>query len=436
MTRWCGHVVLSGLVVLGASAPAARAQLIPPRAIQPPVNPAFTVAPGLQIFNNAFNAAVLGQTIRQFPPWAFGYNSYPSLVMGSGSYLNGYPAPSTYPGAVAGYGLSATMTTNPYGDYGAMTASSGYSGNSGYMQPSYGILSGSSDAIRAQGDYYKSVAQARLMQVQVDQGVLDTRRKLLDEARYERGLLSTTEELRQQELAQALARARHEPPITDITSGRSLNDLLHHLECDPTVTKGPHVPIDEEVLKHINVTSPNRDGASVGLLKDDGKLQWPAALSGKEFEGPRADLSRRLADVVQDLKLSKPVQPGAIKDLNADVARLRSLVEKSAMSPTDYIVAQGYIDQVRATVLALNDPNVVSIFNHKFSARNVAELVDGMMGLDFAPAAPGDEWAYRELQQALVVYDHGASPQNEPSTQPEKPHAPPPPASPPPVYYK
>jgi len=45
-----------------------------------------------------------------------------------------------------------------------------------------------------------------------------------------------------------------------------------------------------------------RAGASLGLLKDDGKLQWPTSLSGKEFETPRTDLTTQLAGTPQPAK--------------------------------------------------------------------------------------------------------------------------------------
>jgi hypothetical protein len=454
LQRW-GAALVAALAVAGASAPAARAQLIPGRAALPPVNPAFTVTPGLQIYNNAYNAAVLGQTIRQFPPWAFGFNPYPSIGGGpllstAGGYGGG-PGLLISPGGSGGYGGSS-LTTNPYGYGGASSGNGGYggasSGSGGYggyggqgyggntygtMDPNYGFLSGAANAIDASGEYWKQIQQARILETQADQGRLGYRRSLIDEARYERGLLPTTEEMRQQDLGRNLAYARHEPPITDVISGRSLNAILNHLRDDPAVGKGPNVPLDDEVLRRINVTSPNRDGASLGLLKDGGKLQWPQSLSGKEFDTARTDLSRRLEDVVGDLKFSNPIQQGKIKDLNADREKLRNMVEKSELSPTDYIDARAYLDQVGAAIQALQDPNVVANFNHKFNAKNVAELVDGMKGLDFGPAAPGDEWAYRMLQQALVAYDAGASPQASAPPSNDKPPSPPPPAAPAPT---
>jgi len=170
--------------------------------------------------------------------------------------------------------------------------------------------------------------------------------------------------------------------------------------------------VDDEVLKKINVTGVNPNGASVGLLKDEGNLQWPQPLMTGEFKAPRELLSKTLRTVVQNLKSSESVGSGSLNDLKTDLAQLNLLVSKSELSATDYIEAKTYLDQVAGAVRALGDKDVASYFNHKFNSKNVAELVDDMRtkGLDFAPAAPGDEGAYRALQQALAAYDYIVSP--------------------------
>ena len=404
----------AGVLVFAASARSAHAQAVVRPSI---VNPAFSTAPGIQIYSNLANSAVLGRTIRQIPPWAYSYNPYLSPGTGGGA-VTPYtvsPQSSAYAGVGVGYPSSASLTTNPYGYNGGATSTtsgyggyggSGYGGNAyGSMDPNYGFLSGTSNVIDASGNYLKNQQIARMYQTQSDSARIDYRRRLVDEARYERGLAPTAEELRQQDLRRNLEWSLHEPPIGDITSARALNSILDHLRNDPAAARGPDVRIPDGVLERINVTSPNRDGASLGLLRDEGKLQWPAALAGKEFEGPRTDLTQRLQDVVQELKFSNPVPQGKINDLKADWDKLRALVEKSGSSPTMYIEARSYLDQVNAAIQAMQDPNVAALFNHKFAAKNVAELVDGMRGLDFAPAAPGDESAYKALQQALAAYD-------------------------------
>jgi hypothetical protein len=436
LRKW-GAALLAGVVALGVSVSSASAQMRFPQVATPStINPAFVVAPGIQQYSNLVNSAILGRTIRQIPPWAFGNNGFGSPIGNAG--LGGVAPiyPSSLYGGYGGYGgypTSAGLTTGGTGYGSTLTTSAeaanygygaGYgSAYGGYMDPNYGFLSGSADVINAQGVFMNQAQQARLTQTQADEGRLDYRRRLIDEARYERGLSPTTDELHQQQLARNLDWARHEPPITDIASARTLNDLLHHLTSDPAVGKGPSIPLDEDVLRRINVTSPLHVGDSLGLVKDAGRLQWPQSLTGNAFEGPRKDLSDRLQEVVRGLNNSTKPELGALNDLTKDVTKLRDLVDKSELSPTEYLQARNYLDQVDSAVRALGDENVVANFNNKFPAKNVAELVDYMKtkGLDFAPAAPGDEGAYRTLQQALVAFDYGASPRTASQAPPMAP---------------
>jgi hypothetical protein len=402
-----GAALLAALVALAGSLPTAHAQMI--------AN--FQRAPGLSFNPAAFNTAVMGAGLSRLSPNAFGFNPFAgSLSSFGGAGLGGLPA--------------AALSANPY-SAGSALSMGGYGGAYPYSggastygeDPAAGFLRGTSDVIREQGNYLKNVQQSRILQTSADEGRLDYRRRLIEEARYERMSQPTAEEVRQQQLGNELNRARHEPPISDVISARSLNELLHHLSNDPLRPKGSEIAVDDDVLKHINVTGVNPNGASVGLLKDEGKLQWPQSLAGAEFQSPRDLLSKTLKNVVGNLKSGESVGTGSLNDLKTDLAQLNSLVSKSELSATDYIEAKSYLDQVGSAVRALGDKDVANYFNHKFNAKNVAELIADMRtkGLDFAPAAPGDEGAYRALQQALAAYDYSISPQTNNKTAPTPP---------------
>jgi hypothetical protein len=90
------------------------------------------------------------------------------------------------------------------------------------------------------------------------------------------------------------------------------------------------------------------------------------------------------------------------------------LREISEMAPPDYIESKRFLNNLSEAVKALSDPNIQNYLTGKYAAkgRNVAELVDNMtkvQGLQFAPASPGDEAAYRALYRALQTYDSGMS---------------------------
>jgi hypothetical protein len=210
-----------------------------------------------------------------------------------------------------------------------------------------------------------------------------------------------------------LDRARNDPPLTDILSGKALNSLLTHLKKQQGKgEKGPNVPIPEDILKGINVSGQD-SRANPGLLKFDGRLQWPVALEGSEFADSREHLNKMMVDAVNTAKNTQPVPPGRIKDMKAELNRLNNtlLASISDMSPTDYVQAKRFLNQVDDAIEALKDPNVANYFNQTWvpKGKNVAELVKNMSdrGLVFAPAISGDADAYRALYNAMQAFDAG-----------------------------
>src|SRR5262249_38645732 len=194
--------------------------------------------------------------------------------------------------------------------------------------------------------------------------------------------LPTPEELRDRERARALDRARKDPPLTDVLSAVALNDLYRHLAREQAKERpGPKVDLPEEVLKKVNL-APNDSRANPGLLKDDGKLQWPLPLEGKEFQEARTALQRALEDAVQQVKFKNPVKAGTLRDLNGYLQKLNDTLRASVadLSPSEYITAQRYLRQLGDGIAALSDPKVGDYFNHNWvsEAKTVGELVKYM----------------------------------------------------------
>jgi hypothetical protein len=59
------------------------------------VNPNYQIYPGLSINQYAYNVATLGRAYSTVPPWAFGYNPYPS-VANYGPVYRYYTPPAYY----------------------------------------------------------------------------------------------------------------------------------------------------------------------------------------------------------------------------------------------------------------------------------------------------------------------------------------------------
>jgi hypothetical protein len=310
------------------------------------------------------------------------------------------------------YGSSAASLTSPYGLGGAN--SYGMSPYGYYTIPDLagGYLRGIADVTTANAKYQVTIQQARIAQVQADNAKLDLRRRISDEARYERMRMANPEQVRLAERTATLDQARHDPPANEVWSGRALNALLGHAADQfGKGIRGPNVPLDADQLKGINVTTGT--GGSVGILKDEGKLLWPLSLDGADFAEARKRVSRDLPEVVRQVKFNNPVDAATLKDLRADLRRLNEALARNAenLSPSQYIEARRYLSYLDDAFKALQDPNVAHYFTRKWNAqgKTVAELVKHMSdeGLRFAPATPGDEAAYQALHRALTSYDAG-----------------------------
>jgi hypothetical protein len=464
--RRFGVAALAGLAVCGALSSPAHAQMRQRPGTTTVVTPAPVVNPFLSPFffqnrtvpfipslgaqsinrnpflnefttlgQGAYNTAVLGQALSNIPPYLLGYSPYPQMI----NYGPSYPTISPYGGSTlsttggynpylgGGYG-GATMTTSPY-MAGASPSTAAYGGSPGYgssgyggygypysINPYNGYLTGAADVTTANARYQLTTQQARLEREKANQEHMQTRRRIIEEAEWERGRMPDPERAREQDIETALSRARRDPPLTEVWSARSLNALLNHLASQPRgqLAKGPNVPLDEDALKSINLTAGD-SRANAGLLKDDGKLQWPRPLQGDDFTENRTRLSRLLEEAVQKLKFNPnaPVPPGLLTDMRNDLDALNRRLNGSVgdLSPSQYIEARRYLNQVRDALAALSDPKAGACLNPSWAgkAKNVAELVNFLSrsGLRFAPATPGDEPAYAALYRALADFDAG-----------------------------
>jgi hypothetical protein len=372
-------------------------------------------------------------------PTAMNANIYanPSQALGQGrpSALAGFSTPN-YGAGTPGYGSLGTYggSSPGMGDYSALLANSGSggygssgNGTGGYggygnwpvgltnwMQNPYeGYLRGAADVTNANAQYQLTIQQAKLQRQEAVRSAMDTRKRIIEEAEYERAHLPDPEKIRQADLARELDRARADPPLTEVWSGRALNTLLRHLVAQQGKdARGPNVPLSEDMLRDVNVT-PASSRANAGLLKglrEKNELQWPQPLMDPMFKEAREDMSRQLKEAVQQVRNNTEAQASTLKDLAADLRAMNDTLEAnvSKLSPSQYIEARRYLNMVGDAVKALESRDVTNFFD-KWVARgkNVAELVDfmGKQGLQFAPATPGDEPAYRALYHAMAAFD-------------------------------
>jgi hypothetical protein len=316
-------------------------------------------------------------------------------------------------------GVTANMYANPYTNPSATISANPYGYTPpwiNYNGPVGGALTGASDVINAQGGFAIQQQQAVLVREQIKAERIANKRRAIDAWLYQREHLPTPEEERERTRLENVMRSRNNPPITEITSGKALNDLLVQLQIlqKGGQAQGPNVPLNPDLMNHVNITA-SQNNSSLGVLRNSGRLQWPLALQDAEFQALRTQINGLAPDLVSQASGGGPVDGGSVATLSAAVDRLQAQLKRNGGSvPADqYIQSKRFLNDLESAVKALQDPNVSKYASGKWAARGrtVADLLQEMTtnGLRFAAATPGDEAAYVALQRALAAYTVGMS---------------------------
>src|SRR5207245_7084279 len=205
-------------------------------------------------------------------------------------------------------------------------------------------------------------------------------------------------------------RSRNDAPLPEVWSGYALNVLLDAIQKQQARNiPGPNIPLEPDVVRHINVTSGAQGGGSIGILRNGGKISWPLILRRGAYQATRSKVDQSAYEAYRQAQAG-PVDGDLLDGLTRGVDALFSQLKDnvSETSTTDYITAKGFLNELENTVKALQDPKVSSYFNGSLTPKgnNVAELSSNMtrQGLKFAPATNSDEEAYVALHQAMVAY--------------------------------
>ncbi|MBM4069723.1 MAG: hypothetical protein FJ271_12345 [Planctomycetes bacterium] len=228
---------------------------------------------------------------------------------------------------------------------------------------------------------------------------LDTSRKVFDLETY---VQHNTPQYQEKVLKRIQTTAAN-----DISSGKALNGLLdEYLKTRGKLPLAIPDALSEDLLRHVNVV---RASGNVGLLRDGGRFQWPAAfvelLTAADREQAER-LSRTLFEKAANGKVPEPL----LRELRVATKRAQdSLVAKVNDIPTgQYIEAKRFLNDFNDAILAFSQGEHVQYFAFRkwiAEGRTTRELADYMMmhGLKFAPAVSGDEASYRTLFEALAA---------------------------------
>lgn len=432
-----GFVAVAGLVAYSYMAPKAYAP--PANFGQSPAGfqPYFQVAPGLNIQQAAYNISTLGRAYQFVPPYAM-YNPFvnPSPIVigntgnagntgatgGGLTFINSQPPfmnPYSPFNPYSPYGggnpnQSPTLSTGgALPGYAGADMSSAYGSNpyaGMYADPYGGALRGTADLISAQGRGLLLREQANLVKEQVFREKLDNRRRAFDEWLYEREKTPSLQEIREGAQKLELRRSLNDPPQAEIWSAKALNDLLADIQkLSATDTKRlDSLPLDEEMLKRVNVTSGRPGNGNAGLLKHEGRLSWPLALNNESFKNDRDQVVSLLPDAIGQARNGK-VDAGYLKELSAAVDRMSRQVTTNIrdLPPGQYMEAKRYLASLDEAVKLLSQPDAALYFTEYMpKGKTVADLVRYMTdkGIKFAPAVAGDEAAYVALHRGFAAY--------------------------------
>src|SRR5262245_32297913 len=157
--------------------------------------------------------------------------------------------------ANAGFGFNRAAFAYggaPFGYFGGI-------GNNVFVpDPFSGYLGGAADVIGAQGQYMVQAQQANVIKQQSKSAKLDNQRKAFDQWLYERDRTPTAEDERVRSQMEQLRRTLNDPPVTEIWSAKTLNEILADVQkrqAGGTGIRGPDVPLDPDIVSHINVST-------------------------------------------------------------------------------------------------------------------------------------------------------------------------------------
>src|SRR5262245_23377524 len=221
-------------------------------------------------------------------------------------------------------------------------------------QPFNGYFSGVASITAAQGQFLLNQQQARLLNQDVQSRKLENRRKQAELRAYELSLQPSPEQLAEEARERALRRALNDPPFTEILSADALNILLKNMQAlaSTGVGPGPTIPLDQDMLKHINVTSGG--GGNIGLFREGGKLNWPFALRDTPWDDDRKKM-QELVDQAMKETLSAELTPQTVRQLRETLSRMeRTVADNGATIPMGQLIeAQRYLDELRAAIRSI-----------------------------------------------------------------------------------
>jgi hypothetical protein len=283
--------------------------------------------------------------------------------------------PNLGSGNLGGFGTTPSPFAGPFGSpfwnpYGLSGLGGGYYGGSyglgsllgQYVNPvgvanppaQAGANGGNAAGQAGAGD---KAAQAK---EKVENERLANRRKQFDEMRNER----------EKAIQEEQRRSRDNPTLTEIVSGKALNDLLDDLRklgagIESANSLNALLPLDRAGLQHINVTL---GIGNIALLKHGGRLDWPTALTGPEFRDARDRLTGQVSEVVGRMTSGGEVDNDMLRRMSTDVELLQAMLRGNAraLSFEPFFEAKRFLQSLSDSLVALRQPDATNHFTGQY----------------------------------------------------------------------
>jgi hypothetical protein len=314
------------------------------------------------------------------------------------------------------YYLAAALGGYGYGGYGGYGGGyGGYGGSDTPWSSNYGaIITGAPTNDSRDYIALNQAAMANsLMREDLRAKRLQNRRAAFDEMRYEAENTPSPEQIREEMRMQQLDRARNSPPNNEMATGVPLNVLLDSVQRMQARENliGYAIPLDQEILKHINVTSGK---GSNEFFKPGSLPDWVSALDNEAFAADKKRFSEDL------FALGKSQLDGKVNTAKANDARkvLNNMRDnlyqlRFSMGSNDYMDGLAYLGKLNDTIDVLAKPDGKKFMDGTFAAKGetIGDLMSYMTknGLKFGRATPGSEAYYAALYQSMAAYEIGLS---------------------------
>jgi hypothetical protein len=208
-----------------------------------------------------------------------------------------------------------------------------------------------------------------------------------------------------------LQRQLTNPSPGDVTSGAALNAILDGLEPLVERIKGlPPTGIDDSLLKKMNFT---HGAGSVGLLRDQGRIEWPALFlklsPAEEVAKTRTKIEGQLQEAYRQVNEKGKADPDDLKNLLRSIEGLGDIASGQAQSMTfsQNVEVNRYLKSLEDSVAFLKQPDAGDWLpgKHKVKPESMQDLVRILIEkkIRFAPAIIGNDAAYGTMHRSLTA---------------------------------